>query len=165
MKTWLGVLIGSVSALSLGGVAYEVWSHKKGEKSGKLIPAPGLSLDPGMDTYTAAVVSRALSSETDTSILDKLADALKAAGYTVSANAVGSRSQTLKKAVAAPTTSVKGLLTGCDSALGVCTGALAGGVQAAMTAGSYGVRGALGIAQGAQGAAQATTNAVGALFR
>lgn len=111
----IGVALAAAAGLGVGG--YEVWKHHhmKQLATGKAVIPAGSSLDTGMDTYTANVVSAALTKETDTGILDTLAANLKAAGFTNSAQAVATRSSVLKAAITSTTkatTAVKGIITG-----------------------------------------------------
>lgn len=137
MNAAIGGLFGAAILGTGGLLAYGLYKHKFGAAAGKVVPPAGSSLDPGMDTYTASVVSRALSVETDTTILDKLAADLAGAGFKNSSAAVSGRSTTLKSQISGGVTQkatnvVKGLfstagqtISGCaDGVVNVATGAL-----------------------------------------
>ena len=124
MNALIGAGVGILGTLGLSAAGYELWKHhhlKKLAEGKATIPA-GTSLDTGMDTYTASVVSAALAKETDTSILDSLAKNLRAAGFPNSADAISKRSDVVKGALKNPTpvtTATKGLVTGVAGLFGV----------------------------------------------
>lgn len=82
-----------LAALALGGGALY---YAKSRSATATVPPAGMALDPGMDSYTSSVISKALTIETDPSVLDTLATDLKNAGFPNSAGAVASRSAALK---------------------------------------------------------------------
>lgn len=83
----------SLAGVGIAGAGLYYEMHRS---TSPVIPGAGQSLDPGMDTFTSAVVSKALSIETDTTILDQLASDLQSAGFKNSGNAVATRSKALK---------------------------------------------------------------------
>lgn len=124
MNAIIGAGVGMLAAAGVGFVGYEVWKHNhlKALATGTKTLAPSAPLDAGMDAYTTSVISAALQKETDTTVLDSLAQNLRAAGFPNSAAAVSKRSDVVKSAIKNPapvTTATKGLATGVMGLFGV----------------------------------------------
>ncbi len=67
------------------------------------LPADGsASADPGMSRTVAQAVAQATKKETDPTVLNSFATALKAAGYANSATLVSAKSAQLKGGIASP---------------------------------------------------------------